>query len=120
MSTGGLNRVSWKLAVQSNLEEIVRNQNGIKVLLSMVRSEAKHLPPHARELLNTPQRIITVAVKDEDQQEGEEGADGGDTGGVSWQRCSAVKVHLFPGNSSMLSTAVTQFYESCFRLISCD
>jgi hypothetical protein len=87
MSTGGLNRVSWKLAVQSNLEEIVQNQNGIKVLLSMVSSEAKHLPPHARELLNTPQRIITLTVKDEDQQEGEEGAEGDDTGGVPWQRC---------------------------------
>lgn len=43
---------------------------GIKVILSLVSSDEKHLPPHARELHNTPERTVTVAIS-EQQQDGE-------------------------------------------------
>lgn len=63
-------------AMQSNLEEILASQNGIKVVLSLVSAEVKHLPPHARELLNTPERTVTVAIADAEQKEGDKDGEG--------------------------------------------
>lgn len=66
-------------AIQSNLEEILANQNGIKVVLSLASAEEKHLPPHARELLSPAERTVIVAVQ-QDEQEGEK-RDTGDAAG---------------------------------------
>lgn len=57
--------------MQSNLKDVIASLNGIKVVLSMVSSSNKHLPPHAQEMLSPSER--TVATTPSVENPGEAG-----------------------------------------------
>jgi len=46
--------------LQNNLPEVVGSVHGIKVLLSLVSSSDKHLPPHAQDMLSPPERTVAT------------------------------------------------------------
>ena len=52
---------SWT-CVQEHIGEVCGSQHGIKVILSLLQSGHKHLPPHAISLLQAPERTVTRAV----------------------------------------------------------
>lgn len=62
--------------MQSDLEEVLASPHGIKVVLSMVSSLSKHLPPHAKDMLAPPER--TVATTPAVQNPGEAGEESND------------------------------------------
>lgn len=64
--------------VQNNLEEVLASLHGIKVVLSMVSSLSKHLPPHAKDMLSPPERTVAVSPAVDDP--GEAGEDSKEAG----------------------------------------
>jgi hypothetical protein len=52
--------------VQENIAEVAASQHGIKVVLSIVSADEKHLPPHAVELLHPAERTVLVSCASQD------------------------------------------------------